>query len=227
MRSQTKRLFFKLSCIALLFSLTSCFDIIEEINVNNDGSGTMTLTVNLSKSKTKLASIMLLDSINGHKVPTEADVNHALSEAVSYLKESDGLSNIQKKVDFDNFIFSLSCDFKHVKNVNLVIQELTNKLKVKPFTTSFTYSNTSKTFNRANTFNTSAQEKYGKLERDDKEVFDNAFYTCIYRFGSEVKTFSNDKAKLSKSKKAIMLKCSAIDVINGNTSLSNKIELAE
>ncbi|UII25168.1 hypothetical protein LVD15_17890 [Fulvivirga maritima] len=210
-----------------LLSLSSCFDIIEEINVKQDGSGSMTLTVNLSKSKTKLASIMLLDSINGHKVPQKQDIETALNQAVEYLQQASGISNIQKKTDFNNFIFSLSCDFKQVKDIDMVIREVTKELKVKPFTTSFSFDNSSKTFQRENTFSTSAKREYTDLQSDDQQIFDDSFYTCIYRFEKEVNHYSNANAKLSKSKKAVMLRASALDVINGKTSLSNKITLSK
>ncbi|MBL3658847.1 hypothetical protein [Fulvivirga sediminis] len=208
-----------------LLSLSSCFDIIEEIEVKQDGSGSMSLTVNLSKSKTKLASLMLLDSVNGHKIPQKQDIETALNKAVEYLQESSGISNIQKKTDFDNFIFSLSCDFKHVRDIDTIIKEVTKELKVKPFTTSFTYDKSSKTFQRENTFSPTAKKEYADLQSDDQEIFDDSFYTCIYRFENEVNSYSNTNAKLSKSKKAVMLRAAAIDVINGRASLSNQIIL--
>ena len=92
-----KRSFINIGFILLMFTLNSCFDVLEEINLNEDGSGEMTLTFNLSKSKTKISSLRLLDSVNGYKVPNEDDLEAFLDEAVSYLKKEDGISNIQKK----------------------------------------------------------------------------------------------------------------------------------
>ncbi|MEC3880624.1 hypothetical protein [Parapedobacter sp. 10938] len=63
--------------LCALFS--SCFQLIKEMTVNSDGSGTFALTANLSQSRSKLASVMLLDSINGHKVPSKPDVRKEIS----------------------------------------------------------------------------------------------------------------------------------------------------
>ena len=39
--------------LVVLVLNSSCFDILEEINLKKDGSGTMLMTINMSKSKTK------------------------------------------------------------------------------------------------------------------------------------------------------------------------------
>ncbi|MDO7743668.1 MAG: hypothetical protein MUP99_07845, partial [Pedobacter sp.] len=93
---------------AILCCFSSCFQVIEEINVTSNGSGTVTLTVNLSSSKAKVASIMLLDSINGYKVPTKQKIQQEMDEVVVYLKNSPGIGNVTKRVDFDNYIATVS-----------------------------------------------------------------------------------------------------------------------
>nr|BFF39643.1 hypothetical protein BACY1_14480 [Tenacibaculum mesophilum] len=68
-----KKILLLFSTISILL-FTSCFEFVEEVSFNKDGSGSAVLTINLSKSKTKLASIMLLDSINGYKVPSKVTI---------------------------------------------------------------------------------------------------------------------------------------------------------
>ncbi|GAA0893215.1 hypothetical protein GCM10009122_28940 [Fulvivirga kasyanovii] len=225
MTGTIKRKLSVLSIFVLLSTLTSCFDIIDEITVNADGSGDITLTANLSKSKTKLASIMLLDSVNGHKVPAREDIEHALNEAVNYLKNSEGISNVSKKADFDNYVFSISCQFKSVNNIDNLLQEITKNLKFKPLLVSYDFNAVKKTFSKNYTYKPEAKAEYEKLKNDDKKVFDDASYTSIFRFENEVAASSNTAAKISKSKKAVMLRASALDVINGNINLTNKIQL--
>ena len=53
--------------ILLLFLLSSCIEIIDDISMNNDGSGTFKYSINLSQSKVKVNSYLALDSINGEK----------------------------------------------------------------------------------------------------------------------------------------------------------------
>ena len=56
-------------------------------------------------------------------------------------------------------------------------------------------------------------------------MFDDASYTVIYRFENQVTSQNNQKAKVSKSKKAVMQRVSAMDVINGTGDFSTQILL--
>ncbi|MBL0359080.1 MAG: hypothetical protein IPP72_20435 [Chitinophagaceae bacterium] len=60
-----------LSCA---FLLQSCFEIIEQVFVKNDGTGTFQLVLNMSKSKTKISSILKMKTVNGHAVPTKEEI---------------------------------------------------------------------------------------------------------------------------------------------------------
>ena len=54
----------------VLFGLSSCIEIIDDLSLKSDGSGTFKYSVNLSSSKIKVNSILALDSIDGKKVPS-------------------------------------------------------------------------------------------------------------------------------------------------------------
>lgn len=187
-----------------LCCFSSCFQIIEEINMANDGSGTVNLTVNLSASRTKVASIMLLDSINGYKVPTKQTIQREMDEIVAYLKKAKGISNVKKKVDFDNYIVNLSFAFEQVSNINNINQSVLKKLKINAVNnSSYTFNIATGTFQRNYTHTKEAFIQYNKLKPEVKNVFKEATYTSIYRFEKPVVSSTNPLAKVSKSKKAI------------------------
>ena len=52
--------------IVMLFGLSSCFEIIQEIDLNEDGSGHLEVVLNFSRSQTKIDALLLLDQVNGH-----------------------------------------------------------------------------------------------------------------------------------------------------------------
>jgi len=140
----------------LLLSLTlftSCFEILEEITLNSDGSGNMLVTFNLSKSKSKIASIMLLDSVNGYKVPSKEDIGSALKEAKNHLKTIDGISNIKTTTDYDNYIFTISCNFSSTDNIDSVFKDLirkhNKKSKTNFNTTNFSFNKSTNAFKRS------------------------------------------------------------------------------
>ncbi|SFU27581.1 hypothetical protein SAMN05216480_101227 [Pustulibacterium marinum] len=216
-----------LSLFILLISTSSCFEVIEEVSLNKNGSGTIELTLNLSQSKTKLASVMLLDSVNGHKIPSKTDIEKHVLDLVNDLKSAPGLSNVKHTIDFDNYILSLRCDFKKVENLNNFAQQVWDKQKVSGQFKSYNYDVSKMLFQRKFDFGNKLKESYSKLSKDDKNVFDNASYTLIYRFENPVKSFSNKNSKLSKSKKALMMKLNANNFIQQNVTIENTIQLIQ
>lgn len=224
---QNKTLSYLLLLLIVCF-FSSCFQIIEEINMTGNGSGTVDLTVNLSASKTKVASIMLLDSINGYKVPTKQTIQKEMDEVVAHLKNSRGISNVKKKVDFQNYIVSVSFAFENISNINNINQSVLKKLKINTTSnSSYLYNVAGGTFQRNYTHTKEAVKQYNKLKPEVKNIFKEATYTSIYRFDKPVITSSNPLAKISKTRKAVLLNTGIPGLINGKTNISNKITLSK
>lgn len=220
------RLLFLLACLPMVFS--SCFEIIEEISMRADGSGDMTITINLSQSKTKVASILLMDSINGYKVPSRQVIQREINEAVADLKKMPGISNVRSTTDFTNYIGTITFSFKEVSNVNNISRKILETQKIKTTNIStYSYNKATATFSRDYKYYASAQSEFNKLKKEDKDVFKTATYTSIYRFPAPIAKQSNPLAKVSKSQKATMQKCSVMDLINGKTSVTNIVQLAK
>ncbi len=228
-------MFKRVSIFSLLFLsltlFTSCFEVLEEINLNTDGSGAIVVTFNLSKSKTKLASIMLLDSINGYKVPSKNDIETALKEAENHLKSMAGITNIKKTADYQNYIFTVSCNFDKVANLDAVFQDLirnqNKKEKTNFNTTNFSFNTADFNFQRHFSYENNIKKTFYKLKTEDRQLFKDASYTSIYRFKNEVKNSSNTNAKLAPNKKAVLLKLDIMSLILGEKSLANTIQLSK
>lgn len=221
--------FYKLLLFIFLIPiLSSCFEVIEEISMKNNGTGDVVLTINLSQSKTKMASVMLLDSVQGYKVPSKQKIQQELSEAVAYLRKSEGISNVKSTSDFNNYIATISFSFKDVSNINNITKNILAQQKIKATnTSSYTYNKATKTFSRKYQAIGTAKTEFSKLKAKDKAVFNGATYTSIYRFESPVTSSANPASNVSKSKKAVMLKSSIMDLINGKINVSNTIQLSK
>ncbi|MGQ7854917.1 hypothetical protein ACUN24_11825 [Pedobacter sp. WC2501] len=221
--------FYKLLLFIFLIPiLSSCFEVIEEISMKSDGTGDVVLTINLSQSKTKVASVMLLDSVQGYKVPSKQKIQQELSEAVAYLRKSEGISNVKSTSDFNNYIATISFSFKDVSNINNITKNILAQQKIKATnTSSYTYNKATKTFSRKYQAIGTAKTEFSKLKAKDKAVFNGATYTSIYRFESPVTSSANPSSNVSKSKKAVMLKSSIMDLINGKINVSNTIQLSK
>lgn len=171
---------------------------------------------------------MLLDSINGYKVPTKQTIQKEMDEIVAYLKKAKGITNVKKKIDFDNYIVSLSFAFEQVSNINNINQSVLKKLKINAVNnSSYTYAAATNTFQRNYTHTKEALIQYNKLKPEVRNVFKEATYTSIYRFEKPVVSSANPLAKISKSKKAILLNTGILGLINGKTNISNQIILSK
>lgn len=221
-----KRIFFSSVTIMLIFSLSSCFDIVEEINFQSNGAGKIKATLNLSKSKTKVASLMLLDSVNGIKVPSKTTIQKELNDIVLILKQTKGVSNVSSNLDFNNYIATLECDFSNVAALNAFTNTLSTKFKtnISGYTT-YAYDASNKVFVRKYNASQDAKKEFSKLKGENQKAFNDAYFTSIYRFVDPVKNQQNSKASISANRKAVMLKTGMLDLINGKTNLSNTIAL--
>lgn len=212
--------------VIITCSFSSCFEILEEITLKPDGSGKMVLTINMSQSRTKLASIQLMDSVNGYKVPQEADIKKELVEAEKFLKQTPGITSVSSTANFKNYIGTISFNFKDVSNINALTTRMLAKQKIKvPNSSTYSYNASTKVFDRRYVPAEKAKNEFYKMKAEDRAIFKTATYTSIYRFQNNVSSTTNAFAKVSGSKKAVMMKANVMDLINGNLNISNKIQL--
>lgn len=222
----------KYGILALLFcftlGLSSCFEVIEEITLHKDGTGEVTLTVNLSQSKTKVASILLMDKVNGYKVPKRPEIQKELDNAVAYLRKQPGISNVRSTSNFTDYIGTLSFSFKEVANINSITKNLLAQNGVKATNIStYSYNKATGAFARTYRYLPDTKTAYSKLRKEDQEIFRTASYTSIYHFDQAIMANSNTAARISKSGRAIMQRTAVPEIINGSANLSYIIQLAK
>lgn len=164
-----------------------------------------------------------MEKINGYTIPTKEEIKNEVQKIAALAESTAGISNVETKVDLTNYIVAIDLDFQKMSNLNAAFLKLKKSKKLDPsFNTDyFTFAN--KQFIRSQ--KVPIKSFYNKLEKADKEVFQTAKYTSVYKFDSTIKSFSNQKATPSKSKKAIKLNSSIMNVINGNEKIENTITL--
>ncbi|ERJ57573.1 hypothetical protein M472_02215 [Sphingobacterium paucimobilis HER1398] len=218
--------FVYLSMFVFAFSLTSCFDVVEDVSLKSNGSGSIKATVNLSKSKVKVASLMKLDKVDGMKVPSKGEIQNEVNDVVKLLRQTPGISNVQHSLDFNNFIGTLSCDFTNVTALNTFTKTLSTHFKAKVSSySSYSYDAKTKIFARTSAYSDEAKKGLAKLKPENQKSFSDAFFTSIYRFEDNVLKQDNKMGKVSDNKKAVMMRVGVLDLVNGKVSLSNQISL--
>lgn len=215
--------FLLLLCSSLL--LQGCFEILEQVFVKADGSGTFQLVLNMSKSKTKINSIMKMKTVNGHDVPSKADITAKIADIEKTVSATPGIGNVKTQVDFDNYIATLNCNFTNAKNLNAAVKNIGDKQKTnrQGAEKMYDYNAVPTIFSRLN--HISLKKDYEQLSNADREVFTTANYTCVFRFEKEVAAVSNRESKIAGNKKAVMLKQNALDIITGKKTIENRITL--
>jgi len=220
------KVLFYVGIIASMFLCTSCFDVVEEIDMRDNGAGKIKLTVNLSKSKTKVASLMKLDKVDGIKVPSEKEIRTELAKVTDILTKTKGISNVKSSLDFTNYIGTLSCDFTDINALNTFTKTLSTQFKTKLSDYSvYSFNANTKTLSRSYKYNSEGKKELSKLSTDHQKSMQDAFFTYIYRFDSPIAKQQMPQAKLSANKKAVFLKVSVLDLVNGKVDLSNSISL--
>ncbi len=213
--------------LLLTFCMTSCFDVIEEVTVNDDFSGNYGVTVNMSKSKSQLDKLMLKDSIQGEKIPNKADINKEIDNVTAKLKNNSAFSNVVVKKDFDNYIFSVKFDFTHVNEVEKGIREIMKSFNAgeKLLNGVHLYASGTSPKELKRVVDPSLIDDANKqLNTWARSEIEDANLVSIYRLSSEIKSYSNKLCKLSTSKKSLFLKVKLLDVINGVSSIENEIK---
>lgn len=213
--------FIPLLCFVFLFQ--SCFEVIEEVKIKDDGSGHFNFVINFSQSKTKINSVLKMQKINGYTIPSKEEIKNEAAKLETLAQNTTGISNVKTNIDLTNYIFAIDLDFQKITNLNAVFLKLKNSKKISPTIATDYFTFNDKKFIRSQ--KVPIKTLYDKLEKADKEVFQNAKYTSVYKFDSTIKSFSNKNAVTSKSNKAIKLNGSVINVINGNEKIENTITL--
>ena len=213
-------------CFSLFF--VGCFEVTEEVDMNTNGSGDVTLTVNLSESKDNLKAYWKMDEVQGVEVPKKAQIEDEIVNVKRALSAVKGISNVKTTADYEEFIFTISGSFDNVKTLNKGINAVVSELNRTPMPTirkdNFEYSpgKFTRLFKYMPDWRLNDDE-YNNLNMSARFVMETARVIGIYRFEKPVKGFSNEKAQLSPSKKAVKFESNIADIIKGNATIENEI----
>lgn len=213
-----KVLFF--SFLAIFF--TSCFEIVEEVDMKTDGSGKMVVTVNMSESKEDLKGYMDSGEVNGMNLPDQKELNNYLKQIEQTLESVNGMSNAEAKADFNEFIFTFAADFTSVKAMNIAVNKLTKELSRGMISIDNKYEYANGKFVRS--FGTMlSAEDYDKLPMMQRFVLESARMVSIYTFNKSVKKMSNQNAELLTNNKVVKFKSTLGEIAKGTKQVQNTI----
>lgn len=217
---------FSFLTLGLLFSCTSCIEIIDDLSINEDGSGTFKYTVNISSSKVKLNSYLALDSLDGKKVPSLDEIKSYVDDVVSSLKTQEGISNLTIESNYTDFIFKLKLDFNSVENLQAAIKAVAQENSKKRYLEELNHNWLEyKDGSLARSIPKMNIERSKHLSAEETKLLKEGTYTSITRFDQEVDRFKNTNAILSKNKKNVMVRTDTYSLSQKTQLLDNTIYL--
>jgi hypothetical protein len=217
---------FSVLVICASVMLTSCVEIIDDISLNEDGSGTFKYTVNLSSSKVKINSILALDSLDGKKIPSLEEIETRINSIVDLLKEKEGISNVSFNSNYDNFLFKLTCDFNSLKDLQEAVKDIVRDENNGEDLPELNHEWISLDEDAlARSIPQISIQKTKEIKQTEKDLLKEGTYTSISRFSQEVLSFSNENAKLSNNKKAVMIRTDSYSLTQNPQLLDNTIIL--
>jgi hypothetical protein len=212
------------SIVFLPILSAGCFEIREEVNMKADGSGEASFILNLSPSKDNMGKYMTMESVEGVKVPKKETVEAGIERIKNLLSQSPGISGVLTKSDWTNYLFTVSCRFAHLEALNKAMIKLSKEWNKDGKSAieydNFSYNNTQ--FRRIFDYPVKP-EAYQKLTSLQRYALESAKMISIYRFEKSIRHYSNRKAQLSPSGKALMLQLPIADLAKGTASLDNII----
>lgn len=212
--------------ILLLFCLSSCIEILDDISFNSDGSGVFRYTLNLSSSKLKINSILALDSLDGKRVPSKLELQEKVAILVDTLNFQEGISNVMLEEDYENYVFKIAFDFENSAALLDAVEVTMNTAGSDPDETEKQYNWMSwdghvliRQIPDLSTF------KFRMVKKEDQDLMKNGMYTSISRFVSPVDKIENTAAILSKNNRAVLLRNSLFDVFGDPSIMGNRISV--
>ncbi|PIY12504.1 MAG: hypothetical protein COZ18_01870 [Flexibacter sp. CG_4_10_14_3_um_filter_32_15] len=220
---------FLLLCV---FTLTSCFELREEVYIKKDGSGTYSLTVDLSGRKQEIAvTTSLTDSTNEEK-NFVANIENVIQKSSESFSEIGGITHVEYNTDYENYLTGFSFDFDNVESLTAAL----NQLNTEPAPSKPAFEFSKRTFERNNTHYLQplldrAKERQKMAEdeatkRFQDYVFESANYVFIVRTEGKIKKYSNKKATYSSDdKNEVVLNYSFAELLSGRANLDNKMKI--
>ncbi len=219
-----KLLFILLGVCLLIFQ--SCIEIIDDLTIHDDGSGKLKYAINLSSSRIKVNSILALDSLDGKRVPSIAEIKEKIAQFRQTLRMQKGITSVEIAENYSDFIFKFECEFTSVTllqdGIKKTFSIISNDQSISDLEFLWIFFD-SKILKRS--VPSIALEKLHKLNQNDLELLKTGTYTSITRFDKVVNEFTNPLSKLSKDKKSLMLKTDTYSLKNKHSLLENTIKL--
>ena len=225
-----------LSCFCILTScLYSCFEIKENIRLNEDGSGTYSFLMDLTQLKPLFAmSRDLQRSMGDTSARAKAATpmpNPLLQMKAKFdalepkLEAVAGISEYKTICDTTTFIIGAQYSFSNIEALNNSINVLRNSSGNAGAIESTHYTYANKRFEKINDISKANVSGSTKNDSLTNELFKGARYTLTCTFDRKIKEVSNPLYFVSADGKTLLYTGSLLDIMNQKANIGNAVIL--
>ena len=105
--------------VVILFSLSSCIEVIEEVHINKDKSGSLSYRIESNQVGFLLNKIAsFIDN------SFEDQFKEKVEEIADKLKQKDGIEHVEFTMDPNSMDYELNCKFSDPKKLNKAVYEI-------------------------------------------------------------------------------------------------------
>ena len=191
--------------LMILFSLSSCFEIIEELDLKKDHSGDFTYTLNMSSSRLELNTLLKLDSFKGRAIPSPKDITADMDKAILLIRQSAGINKAVYTKNWEDYIFEFKISFDSLAALDRALNQTYQKLSKskEPLKDRLLITN-------------------GMLKRTSR--LNRLSWFKKLNSKEEIKSQSNTHTNTSKNGMALLLKSDIKSLLNQQKSIANTIK---
>lgn len=208
-----------------LFTFSSCIEIIDDLTLHSNGSGTWRLKINLSESAVKINSILALDSLNGHEVPTKKALSQKAIHFESFLAKQPGIGQVHLEEDLTHYVWTISIQFNTLPELETAFVNTLKEQNIKGVELPKNGFVRKKGNTIVKQFPFDLSGLSNKIKAEDKAKLFEGKYISILRFDSIILKNTNLRYQISKNKKATMAMYSLKECLQNTTILSNQTTL--
>lgn len=229
--------------IILLFCFTvltgclySCFEIKENIRINENGSGSYSFLMDLSQMRALFGMSrdfkrsMGDTSSRARNTPPMSNpliqMKAKFDALQSSLEEVPGITNYKTVCDTTNYIIGATYSFASMESLNKSINVLRNSNTTGGTSDMIHYVYNHKQFEKVNDI--SKANITGSTSKNDSlttELFRGSRYTLTCTFDKKIKEVSNPLYFISADGKTLLYTGSLLDIMNQKTNIGNTVTL--
>lgn len=214
--------------VAILFLVSSCFEIQEKVFLRKDGTGTFSLVIDMSQMKEMMA--MMGASADDMEDDPFADMEEDFESEKSELEAIPGVSNARVIKDTESYRVGLSFDFDDIDALNAGVNKVFEDDEKGPTNNRY-YNYRRGKFERTSFFDQAEDVKDEMASGGDEELgfdpsvlFADMNYTTVFEFEDKVDHMSNEHAMISADGKTVTFKYYFFKPEYEGRSVANTIE---